>query len=509
MIGIPLTIEGNGATIARSTSSGTPSFRLVAVAGPGNLALDDLTLSNGLSVTYNVNEGGGILNHGTLDLTDCRLSGNTSPVDPGGGISNDGTAIVTDSTISNNNSGDGGGGIANGTHGTLTVTNSTLAANHGVTGGGAIENAGNAFVTNSTLTGNQATSYVAAGAINNTGTLTLTNSTVADNSAPAGEGGAIQSFGTTTVANSIVADNSGGNCTQTITDAGYNLENGTSCNFSNDAVDAEPGLGSLADNGGPTETMAVTAASPAYQHANPTVCDAPEPGGAGGVDQRGVSRVNESPRDTGCDIGAFETGSLAPSVSGIDPNNGTFLGGTEVIISGTNLSATPVTVDFGTGQPATRVQMGANGTLVATAPANYPGTTVDVTVTTPAGTSAMSPADRVLLRPPGGRDDVPIGWRHGAGPGRSGDGDIDGGPRIVGRCRGPPASRCSHLGQRVAGWPVPKSTVTVAERLGCQKCTPRSFPRKVHLAGSIPDTLGAEEPVSKAPMSQPVSLGDS
>ena len=56
-----------------------------------------------------------------------------------------------------------------------------------------------------------------------------------------------------------MADNTGGygNCLGTFTSVGYNLTDdatGTACGFTQptDVVDADPDLGSLADNGGPT-----------------------------------------------------------------------------------------------------------------------------------------------------------------------------------------------------------------------------------------------------------------
>ncbi|HEY1286189.1 MAG TPA: choice-of-anchor Q domain-containing protein, partial [Solirubrobacterales bacterium] len=97
----PLTIEGNGATISRQTSPGTPAFRLFFVGadptsvahhtegyvtpGPGVLTLRNLTLSGGLAAGGNSNGGGGgagmggaIFNQGTVDLQGVTLTGNTA-----------------------------------------------------------------------------------------------------------------------------------------------------------------------------------------------------------------------------------------------------------------------------------------------------------------------------------------------------------------------------------------------------------------------------------------------
>ncbi len=87
----------------------------------------------------------------------------------------------------------------------------------------------------------------------------------------------------------------------------------------------------------------------------------------------------------------------APTVSGLTPSSGPTAGGTSVAITGTNLSGA-TSVRFGSS-PATSVSVNAQGTqLTATSPA---GTgTLDVTVTTPGGTSATGTADRFTYVPP-------------------------------------------------------------------------------------------------------------
>lgn len=87
-----------------------------------------------------------------------------------------------------------------------------------------------------------------------------------------------------------------------------------------------------------------------------------------------------------------------PSVSAIAPNAGPIAGGTVVTITGTNFSDSS-TVKFGT-IPATSVTFITSTKMMATAPAQIPGT-VHVTVTTPGGTSTASPADQFtyLLAP--------------------------------------------------------------------------------------------------------------
>jgi hypothetical protein len=63
-------------------------------------------------------------------------------------------------------------------------------------------------------------------------------------------------------------------------------------------------LGALADNGGPTRTMALLAGSSA-------VDAAPCQAAVSTVDQRGIAR----PQGTGCDIGAYELQQVEPTTT--------------------------------------------------------------------------------------------------------------------------------------------------------------------------------------------------
>ncbi|HMC67685.1 MAG TPA: IPT/TIG domain-containing protein, partial [Mycobacteriales bacterium] len=89
-------------------------------------------------------------------------------------------------------------------------------------------------------------------------------------------------------------------------------------------------------------------------------------------------------------------GEPIPVVTGVSPSHGTTGGGTSVTISGDNFEP-GATVDFGTVE-ATGVTVVSPTSVIATAPA---GTgTVNVTVTTPAGTSPPVSADRFTYVPP-------------------------------------------------------------------------------------------------------------
>src|SRR5262245_52255316 len=83
-----LTIKGNGATIARAAAVGTPEFRIIRIESGNAVTLSGLKLSNGRISGIIANWGGGIFNEGTLTMTGCTVSGNSS-TNFAGGIFND------------------------------------------------------------------------------------------------------------------------------------------------------------------------------------------------------------------------------------------------------------------------------------------------------------------------------------------------------------------------------------------------------------------------------------
>jgi hypothetical protein len=81
----------------------------------------------------------------------------------------------------------------------------------------------------------------------------------------------------------------------------------------------------------------------------------------------------------------------APAVTGVSPPSGSVAGGDPVTVTGSGFTGA-TGVSFGTA--AASILPGASDTqLTVTSPPN-PAGTVDVTVTTPAGTSAITPADQ-------------------------------------------------------------------------------------------------------------------
>jgi hypothetical protein len=117
-----------------------------------------------------------------------------------------------------------------------------------------------------------------------------------------------------TVHSSIVAGNAAApgspECSSTLTSLGYNLESASDCGFTatGDVQSANPMLGALGANGGPTQTLPIVAASPAIDAGDPAC-----PPSAG--DQRGVSR----PQGARCDIGAFEAVLTMPAGAAAAP----------------------------------------------------------------------------------------------------------------------------------------------------------------------------------------------
>jgi hypothetical protein len=276
----------------------------------------------------------------TATLTQSAVSGNTR-----GGIANFGLygagAKITESTISGNTASDGGGVFSQ--FGGIAVTRSTIAGNTATGRGGGVYNyVGSVTLLQSTISGNRAAegggvwnegSHIDyyGGSFPGYGTLTLTHSTIAANIATQRGGGVVnrtdgRGGATLTLTGSIVAyhredcANIGGGAIKIIS-KGYNLDSDWSCELTapTDQPGADPLLGPLQDNGGPTFTHALLPESPAIDAI---------PWGANGCgttllsDQRGQARPQ--PVGGACDIGAYEAEvagqPLSAWVTGLTPH---------------------------------------------------------------------------------------------------------------------------------------------------------------------------------------------
>jgi hypothetical protein len=299
-----------------------------------------------------VSSGGAIYNAGTFVASRCaflqnQATGRTFPAPApdagegrGGAICNVGVLSVDASVFVNNNAiGLWGSNGSDWLH--------TRGSPGGSGYGGALFNAGVAALANSTIVSNTCTGggggvggegpytmvgaervYLGAGGNGADGgsgmggaiwsdghPVNMTNCTVAFNSASQGSGGwggagsppglpgvngttggAVQTSANSPLVNSLLASNSPSNCSGTITDLGHNLSSDDSSAFTNSSSlkSTNPLLGPLADNGGPTLTMALLPGSPAI--------DAGDGAAAPPTDQRGVPR----PFSLAADIGAFE-----------------------------------------------------------------------------------------------------------------------------------------------------------------------------------------------------------
>ena len=321
--------EGHTVTISGLTISDGAALANLDPLGDGGgiLNLGELTLTNSV-VSHNAARfcGGGICNRGAATVINSRVTGNNSD-HSGGGIGNRGTLTIKDSTVSGNSSLFYGGGVFNRWTATAcSLTNSTVSGNSTGDSGGGIFSEGPLTLTSSTVSGNSSAGY--GGGIADEGTLSVTSATIANNRADSnndgtGTGGGIYfRFSNPLLRNTIVAGNYRGATSPTGDDvdhlSGYSLDGSSSFNLigtggsgglthgvnSNQVGVASPGLGPLQNNGGPTETHALSAGSPAIDKGDDFGLT---------TDQRGFLRpfnIASIPNaSVGSDIGAYEFGS--------------------------------------------------------------------------------------------------------------------------------------------------------------------------------------------------------
>ncbi len=291
---------GSTVTVINSTISGNnAAYGGGVYTANGTVNLTNSTVS-GNDAVYS---GGGIYSHfGTLSMIETTISGNYA--EDGGGIESSGSMNLTDSTVRGNEA-YFGGGIDN--SGTMNLTNSTINGNIGVSGGG-IVNYGTLNLTNSTISGNEASN--GGGLYSFSGTVTVTNSTISSNIADSRGGGIYTYPRPVTLANTIVAANAapleGPDVYGSVASSdGHNLigndygmdgltNGGNGNQIGTVAAPIDPLLGTLANNGGPTQTMLLLDGSPAISAGNDTVAPT--------TDQRGIDR----PLGAASDIGAVE-----------------------------------------------------------------------------------------------------------------------------------------------------------------------------------------------------------
>jgi hypothetical protein len=347
----PLTIVHPGRGTATIDANKTDR---VFDIGRARTILDKLTILGGYSHKTDAGgDGGGIvvgdLGQAPLTILRSRIIRNRAPWvgGNGGGIDSDSSGLVKviDSVVSNNDSGGNGGGIEGSPDGRMLIQRTTVANNKAAQGGGLMVFGPPVQIVASTIAGNVASAGPEVEGdgggiyVGNKGRLELTNSTIANNGAYTSGGGIFSDagseasinfstiarnradadamFGGSTggihlrtagvqvaanarIANSIIALNveAGGVATDCggigFLGTGVNLITTTNqgkCSEGTPIVAANPRLGALGSNGGPTPTIALLAGSPAIGAAGP--------GKTPARDQRGVKRTDP-------DLGAYE-----------------------------------------------------------------------------------------------------------------------------------------------------------------------------------------------------------
>jgi len=262
-----LTLDGTGNIV---TISGNNAVRVLEISPTAALTVKNLTIANGFaSAALGNSSGGGINNrYGTLTVISSTFTGCS------GAIANAGDFIGNPTNP---------GGI-------LTISNSTFSNNSAKGSGGAIYNASSGKVTiaNSTIVGNSAVTQVC------TGTCLL----------PLSSGGGIKNEGISKIDNSIISGNTAIKERALLPSlvspddiSGSGVLSGTNNVVNVDAATVV--ITPLANNGGPTQTLALLASGSAVDVGNDAVCASAS---INNVDQRGIAR----PQGTHCDIGAFE-----------------------------------------------------------------------------------------------------------------------------------------------------------------------------------------------------------
>lgn len=258
------------------------------------------------------NYGGGIqVLNGSLKLVNSVVKGNRTNFADGGGICTCGGPVsikLVQSSVTNNHAADEGGGIAN-FAGHFVILDSTISGNSSIISGGGVANYAKLTMRNDTVANNRTEEN--GGGISSFGGAVLNDVTIARNEAASAGGtgdaggGIFAGGGTFTISDSLIAANTVGgttssdpNCSGSFTSKGNNLRTTsdagcTGFTAQGDFVNQKPKIGQLANNGGPTETIALLSGSPAIGKASPKTSQK--------RDQRGHKRDPEHP-----DIGAYE-----------------------------------------------------------------------------------------------------------------------------------------------------------------------------------------------------------
>ena len=332
-----ITLQGSGTRSTFIDGGNTPP-RIFFVASGATVTIRDVTIQNGMDVDKG---GAGVRNEGNLSLFYCTIKNNSTL---------SGTFPVAVHSLTGISEGLGtGGGILNTNNGILHIDRSTISGNKADYGGGVWNASGIMIVESSTFSGN--TTIESGAAMSLDAETTIVNSTISSNTADSdkndsGHAGGIAigdfTWGiytsdfptdvlTIVVKNTIIAENKDASpdqgspphdCRGPIVSEGYNIIKVTmGCKingvntydlpkpsnttdiygyYPNYELDVK--LGSLDNNGGPTDTHVIRPGSPAIDKGDPVSCPS--------FDQRGFIRPIDGDGDQSvrCDIGAIELG---------------------------------------------------------------------------------------------------------------------------------------------------------------------------------------------------------
>ena len=269
--------------------------------------LDGFTITAGNAIEDPAElNGGGILNVGGSPTISNMVISNNEGVFGGGMFNYNGASPTVTNVTFSGNSAVRGAGMYNNTNSSPTVTNVTFATNTAsFRGGGMTTSGGTPTLRNVTFYGNSAPK---GGAMHNAanGDPTLINVTFSENTASEDGESIFNDFSDPVIINSILYNDNAGSQEEIFNNnstpiVSYSIVQGGYTGTGN--LNVNPLLGSLQDNGGYTQTIALLPGSPAIDAGDDVNCPA--------ADQRGLTR----PQGTHCDMGAYEIDNVPPTTS--------------------------------------------------------------------------------------------------------------------------------------------------------------------------------------------------